>query len=249
MAVTLPVEAVAAVNATIIAVSPESPVALSSRQSFYAKVVYDSDQPLLMQARGWLNGHEVEAAMFNASPTYPAGHGEALVWLAYNPGGKVDEIHALVCDTNWHPITEATTKVQARWVNGAATVPDAPWVRQLSDEQQRMISQQIQNWTSGSRSWLWNIIALAMMWCVPGYPVLQLIALWRLRGGARLLSLLPLVLMLPTYAFCFFALLHESNLWPLWAIFLSPLAFLYELILLLIFRRKKTAPPVLPQIG
>lgn len=247
--ITLPVEAMAAVSASVVAVSPESPVKLLSRESFYAKVVYDSDQPLLIQARGWLNGHEVEAVMFNASQTYPAGHGEALVWLAYNPGGKIDEIRALVCNTNWNPITEATAKVQAQWIAAAAPAAEAPWVRQLSDEQQRMVSQQIQNWTNGPWEWLWDIVVLAMMWSVPGYPVLQLIALWRLRGWSRLFSLLPLIFILPTYIFCLDALSHQSNLWPLWAIFLSPLAFLYELILLLVFRRKKIAPPTLPQIG
>lgn len=246
--VVLPVCINAAVSVNITAVSPESPVILSVRSTLYARVVYDSDQPLMMQASGWQGGHEVEAAMCNASQVYPAGHGEGLVWLAYNEGGRIDEIRAVAYDIHWQPITEASAAVQARWVATAQPAPEAPWVRELGDAQERAFLQAERTRANGPWAWLGNLLAFIMFWTVPGYPILQIIAFWRLRGWPRLISAVPIAVMLPTYAFCLDALSHGSNLWPLRAIFLSPLAFLYVTVLLLVFRRKKATPPVLEKI-
>ena len=243
-----PAGAMAAVHISITDVSPVPPVALSARTSFKARVVYDSDQPLKLQAAGWLGGQEVTAAMCNASQTYPAGHGVGLVWVAYNAGGRIDQIRAVAYDSRWRPITEASAPAQVKWVSQAQPAADAPWVRELADAQNRMVSQGGQNYLSGPLGWFLNVLVMAMFLSVPGYPALQIIALWRLRGGARLLSAAPLIVMLPTYAFCLYALSRESNLWPISAIFLSPPMALYEIVLLLVFRRGNQAPP-LPEMA
>jgi hypothetical protein len=73
---------------------------------------------------------------------------------------------------------------------------------------------------------------------VPAYPLLQFFALWKLRGPARLLSALPLSFMLPVYAFSLFALSQGSSLWPLYAVFASPVAFVITLAVVTIARRQ-----------
>jgi hypothetical protein len=242
------VGAMAAVRVSITDVSPASPIALSARTSLYARVVYDSDQPLKLQAAGWRGGREVKAAMCNASQTYPAGHGVGLVWVAYDAGGRIDQIRAVAYDNRWRPVTEASVPVKVEWVTQARPAAEAPWVRELGNEQTRVISQGAQNYMSGPLGWVLDVLVMAMLLSVPGYPVLQIIAFWRLRGAARLFSAVPLIVMLPTYAFCLYALSRESNLWPIWAIFLSPPMALYEIILFLIFRRGNHAPP-LPEMA
>lgn len=242
-AILLPTGVMAAVNVQITDLSPASPVVLSSRASLYARVVYDSDRPLKLQAQGWLGGREVKAAMYNASQTYPAGHGEGMVWLAYNAGGRIDQIRAVAYDNRWHPITRATAGVQAEWSAQAPPATEAPWVRALDAAQQRVITQEAHNYMNGPLGWVAGALALAMFLTVPGYLILQTIALRWLRGRGRWIAAAPLIVMLPTYAFCLYAFSRESNLWPISAIFLSPPAFLYVLVILLVFHRERNQPP------
>jgi hypothetical protein len=74
------------------------------------------------------------------------------------------------------------------------------------------------------------ILTILAFLSVPGYLILQIIAWWKLRGTAQLLACVPLLFMLPIYCFCLYALSRGSNLWPLWAIFASPVAFLITLL-------------------
>jgi hypothetical protein len=67
--------------------------------------------------------------------------------------------------------------------------------------------------------------------------LLQVYALWKLRGPARLLSALPLSFMLPIYGYCLYALTQGSNLWPLYAIFASPVALIITLVVVIVARR------------
>lgn len=92
---------------------------------------------------------------------------------------------------------------------------------------------------------LWSVCATVLVplafLAVPVYPIMQVVALVKLRGPARLLSALPLAFMLPVYAFCLYALSRDSNLWPLYAIFGSPLAFLFTLAVFIRARRHRPA--------
>lgn len=59
------------------------------------------------------------------------------------------------------------------------------------------------------------------------YPVLQGWALWRLRGRQRWVAAAALAVMIPVYVISGLAYKNGSNLWPIWAILLSPLAGIY----------------------
>jgi len=71
-----------------------------------------------------------------------------------------------------------------------------------------------------------------IFWAVPGYFVLQGLALWRLEGVWRLAGALPLLAALPLAGHALIALSAGSNLWPLLLIFFAPLGLLYLLGLL-----------------
>ena len=233
------------------ATSPESPATLAPQQSLYVRVEYQSDQPLRLQASGYLRGIKGERFMVNASPAYAAGTGEALVWLAGDPGARIDEIRVLVHDQNWKLLTTVSVPVQAAWHAGITGTEPAAWVKPLNDAQQHPVGQDLKK-SSGIVRGLWSFfasgfVALAFL-SVPGYPILQVYAFYRLRGPRRLLSALPLSFMLPTYAFCLYALSRDSNLWPLYAIFLSPVAFLIVGGMLL-YDRRRPAPPPLSKAG
>lgn len=67
---------------------------------------------------------------------------------------------------------------------------------------------------------------------VLAYPILQFIAVKRMRGGWRVLAYLPLILMVFVFIITIVGFYQQSNLWPLILILVSPLVFLYLVILL-----------------
>ena len=224
---------VAAVTASLTAVDPESPATLGSGQSLYVKVEYESDQPLRVQGQGARGGQTVPG-MTNGSPVYPAGRGTALAWIAYRGPETIDEMRVELSDARWQHITTVGVSVQATWTAIPGARDPAPWVRALNDAQQRAISADMNRAVSGPAAMLSGALAMIFVGCVPLYPVLQAFALWRLRGGFRLAASSALFLMLPIYVFCLWALSRDSNLWPVTAIFASPVAVAWLVGVLLV---------------
>ena len=71
------------------------------------------------------------------------------------------------------------------------------------------------------------------------YVVIQIIAAIKLRGLKRIMVLLPVPIMLTVIAVTFYGYQQQSNLWPIYLIFVSPLAILYVAIMLLVISFKK----------
>lgn len=230
-----------------VAVTPEPANRLAPGQNLYVRVAYESGQPLRFQAAGYNQGQKHASLAMNPSPVYSAGKGETVVWLFGQPGARIDEVRIRVCDANWQQLSEVPVKVAAEWRAGVPPAPEAPWATELAAAQQRAVSQAMQEepvaTTLYEKIWFALVAALVPLafLCVPGYPILQAYTLWRLRGPARLLAAIPLAFMLPVYAFCLYALSQDGNLWPLPAIFASPLAFVLTLVVLLVARRKAPA--------
>ena len=67
---------------------------------------------------------------------------------------------------------------------------------------------------------------------VLAYPILQFIAVKKMRGGWRVLAYLPLILMVFVFVITIVGFYQQSNLWPLILILVSPLVLLYLVILL-----------------
>jgi uncharacterized membrane protein YcaP (DUF421 family) len=74
-----------------------------------------------------------------------------------------------------------------------------------------------------------------------GYLVLQPLLAFRWSGRWRIAALVPLIVMVPLVVQAAFAAAADSNLWPLWLIFVTPLAFLYLLSLAGMHRRATRA--------
>ena len=86
---------------------------------------------------------------------------------------------------------------------------------------------------------------LDLLWLtVPGYVILQVVALMRSSGGSRLAAALPLFGMVPVFAFTAVALVQESNLWPLWMLFTCPVAMVYVAVVAVLAPRSGT--PIAP---
>ena len=86
---------------------------------------------------------------------------------------------------------------------------------------------------------------LDLLWLsVLAYVVMQIIVLRRASGFGRVAAALPLVVMAPIFLLTVYGLVQQSNLWPLWLLFASPVALLYVLIVAFFVRpAAKHSPP------
>ncbi len=64
-----------------------------------------------------------------------------------------------------------------------------------------------------------------------GYLILQPFLAYRFSGGWRIAALVPLIAIVPVVIHAGYGIATASNLWPLFLIISTPLAFLYLLIL------------------
>ncbi len=223
-----------------VAVTPEPGSRLAAGQNLYVRVAYESDQPLRMQARGYYDGTKRDQMANNPSPVFPAGSGEAVVWLFGQAGARVDEVRVQVYDAQWRHLLEVPVPLVAEWRAGVTAAPEAAWAAESLAAQARIPpppAVPVTAWEQVKGFLLVLLVPLAFL-SVPGYPLLQVYTLWKLRGPARLLSALPLSFMLPIYAYCFYALTQGSNLWPLFAIGGSPVALSITLVVVIVARRR-----------
>ena len=80
------------------------------------------------------------------------------------------------------------------------------------------------------------------------YLPLQIYACPHWRGGWRIAAFVPLLLMVPVFVITGIALAQESNLWPIFLIFLAPVGTAY-LVILFVIRRFVTARPNVVEAG
>jgi hypothetical protein len=212
---------------TIMERDPAPGVALSLDEALFVRLTYTSDTPLRFQASGYRGGTVLEKDVrMNPAPVYPAGSGEAVVWISYGTPATVDELRVEVYDSRFQLLSSLRHRVDAEWRQNAA-VPRvrAAWVDRLNGAQQQMISVALQD--DGSDSLLWMLLFQVIGLSIPGYFILQFWTWRRWAGGWWVLGLLPLIVTVPVGVYTLFALAAGSNLWPLLMIFTLPCAFAY----------------------
>jgi hypothetical protein len=218
-----------AVTLEIVQVDPGPDAVLGPRWPLYARVHYRSGVPLRLQAMGGLNGHDAKAELMNGTVLYPAGEGDALVWLARNDGGSIDELRVNGTGDDWSPVAKGALSVRASWVEGGATPAPAAWVMDLQMRQKALLDGELRRRAAAPGNAATGVLSALFFplvgLTIPGYLILQVYLIKR--DGLRSLSALPLAVTLPAYAFSLFSLSRGGNLWPLFTLFVSPPAFLF----------------------
>ena len=221
------------VSIEVVRMSPSSGFVLPRFGQIYIEVAYRSDQPLRLQARAFADGQSLDAGqMMNASAVHPAGSGRALVWVGYSQAAVIDEIRVTAYDAKWQPLKTLPVARPAHWLAKSAEKRSNPpdWVEALIDAENR-IAEQYRNENPPAPDPLGEAILSFMLLAVPGYFILQAIALVTQRGRWRWAASAPLLVMAPAVLHAVFALSAGSNLWPLVFIFTAPLGFLYLALL------------------
>lgn len=209
---------------------------LALSQSLRLRLHYRSDMPLRFQLRPADLDACQRSAMMNTAPPYPAGEGEAYVWVAFREVCPSPALRVDVYDERWQPVMQVPLRRDYVWQRDtvAANEPLPAWATQLSQAQQQATREQLQTLSGDQDPGAVDIVIPLMGWSVLAYLVLQPLLLWRWRGGWRKLAMLPLVISVPVSLYTLFALLAGSNLWPLVMLFTFPLLCLYLLAVLLI---------------
>ena len=83
-----------------------------------------------------------------------------------------------------------------------------------------------------------------LIWlAVPAYILLQFVVIWWTSGPSRWVAALPLVFMIPVFVLTGVGIAQESNLWPIWLLFASPVALLYVIVIAFVRPTAKHSPP------
>jgi hypothetical protein len=235
----------------IVATDPASTETLYRGESLSVRLAYEAAIPLRFSVEGFAHGERLTGAHSNTVPVYPAGRGEAIVWLGFHSPVYLDEVRVRVMDEHWQVRDVLEQPVSFFWDRQPRAAPraEAGWVAELNAAQTNMVRAAAAAQAAGQAGeegvdYL-TVLLMLMFWSVPGYIALQVYTLARYRDGWRKAALVPLVLMVPLIAYTLFALIAGSNLWPLMLIFLTPVAFLYLAgLLLLRFSRRRSQKPL-----
>ncbi len=199
---------------------PAADEVLGVGQPLYLRLVYRSDVPLRFQLRS--TGDAGLSALMNPAPLYPAGTGEALVWLAHRKPVYLDSATLLLFDENWQELQTIEVPLRARWGIDGTSGAEPGWVTQLRQEQQEQVRVAASVRDSGG-DWLVTLMALSL----PGYLILQVMVWRRWRGTWRRAGLLPIWVAVPLLAYTVALLIAGSNLWPVILLLIMPILFLY----------------------
>lgn len=197
---------------------------LARGEGLFVRLTYRSNRPVRFRMQGYARGTEVkDGAMYNGAPPYPAGEGEALVWLAYRQPIHIDEIRVTALDVGWEPLTSSSVAVDLAWSPAAGHRERAAWTARLSNEQQAAMRQQIEQRDSSGGALLFFLLVGGVL----GYFVLQPLTVLWLDGRWRLAAAAPLIATVPLMLHAAYAFAAGANLWPLLLIFCLPVATLY----------------------
>ncbi|MCX7303254.1 MAG: hypothetical protein NTV73_02790 [Hyphomicrobiales bacterium] len=214
--------------------SPSSSFVLARDGTIYMEIAYRSDQPIRLQARAFASGVSVDKGQkMNASVVHPASNGRALVWVSFGEPAVIDEIRVTAYDETWRPLQTLAVPRPAQWLAKSAETSVEPpgWVHTLIDAERKIAEQYREDNPPESDPWGSALVAF-MFLAVPGYFILQVIALLTQRGRWRWAAVAPFLIMAPAAVHAGLALNAGSNLWPIVLIFAAPLGFLYLAILL-----------------
>jgi len=233
-----PASAQAPVHLYLLATDPPTGSTLQRGEAFYARVQYQTDREIRIWGRG--KGVDKVPGKSHPSPVYGPGAGEALVWFTLDVPGKIDvmRVEAVPPDRQ-EAVAAAEFPVKLRWEEGAPKHARAPWVDPMAADLQEQVQDRLASATSGTG---WDIFMVLLLASTPGYLAAQAFAFWRMRGRYGVAFWLPVGAMALVYLFVLLGVLAGSNIAPMWVVFLSPIALIYVIVLLILdFRRSSHA--------
>jgi hypothetical protein len=211
---------------------PGQEAILRRGQPLYLRFRYRSDTPIHILVSGAYRGDVVRGYLHDGEELFPAGNREAVVWLAYRFGAKIDYVQVRLWNANKAQVAKAAFPIRAEWTGredtGSGGEREAEsWVANLTVGQRERLAATL---SDASEAGGWDPFDLIFL-CVPGYFLLQVALARGTSGWRRKAALAPAVIMVPILAYTVLALAAQSNLWPLVMLLTAPLAFAYLVVL------------------
>jgi hypothetical protein len=227
----------AAVRVQVMETDPESPATLGHWEKFYLRIAYETDRPITMRVEPYA-GATPEPAADSGSQSRGPGKGEAAFWIAYTEPARVDRIVVQEIDAMQQPIAQAEMAVDLTWTGRktAAPRPRPEWVVQFEADRVRLQKEMMQARADRPLPWWETALFVAAVLSIPIYFIVQVVVLWRWRGGWRIAAAVPAVPMTLFLGHAILAAFAGSNLAPIFLIF-TCLPALIDLLALSSLRR------------
>jgi hypothetical protein len=232
----LSVPAGAQVRVQVLDMDPAAAATLGHWEQFSLRIEYETDRPIRVRAEALLAGERV-TSINGGSPRYEPGLGDALCWFAYTEPARIDTVIVTAVDEETGAVVATTERsVGVTWTGRRNSRPRAraAWVERLQAAQDARARAPREAAANEPDSPLESFWLAGIMWSVPAYFLLQMLALWRLRGRWRIAAIVPAVPMAAIVTHACLAFLAQSNLFPLFLLFASPPASLYLAFLLVV---------------
>lgn len=225
-----------------------APIEVAPNQRVQVRVAYRTDVPTHIYVQPYRRGQQVGA---NCGAPEVTGEGEFLTCFSLDrPGDEVDELR--VSAGNGNP--QRTPEI-ARWPLHAVASADAPpagavpaWVTRL-EAQRRAIAQAHMPGPPSAVDMGLGLVVVGFAWAMLALGLAGLLwplwAVWKWRGGWRVLAAIPAAVVALVLLNLVVGLLFDPsshNLWPLELAMAGGFAALAMLALVLVRRWKARAP-------
>ena len=211
----------------ILSVDPSSPAEIGQSGDFALRIGFSSTQPVIISVEPLYKGRAVPA--INGGQAHvKAGQGEILLWFSYSKPQRIDAVSVIASSAAGKFVTQTYLPVELAWTGRPAAPRErARWVQRLKEEERKQTKDQAEASYNSPIMQLMDLLAEAMMLAVPGYFLLQMVLLWRLRGSWRKAAAAPLLPMGVVIAYVVYALLDGSNIVPVALVLTAPFALIY----------------------
>jgi len=200
MALAVAADAHAETQVRVLATYPAgTSITLGANQNFYLRIGYTADAPVMIWARPYFQGREVNAGS-NPSRRY-TGSGEALGWFfLMEPGAMVDEVRISAGDgsrNGTHLVATYGVRVSGS-ARPAEPANEPAWLTTLREEDKRAqreaYDQQLNTPVSAGDMVLFNGFMLMVVALAFGGIAAPIWAIRRWHGGWRIAAAVPAVM-------------------------------------------------------
>lgn len=220
-------------SARIVAFDPPAGTELDAYDKLYLHIAYESDRQVRFKVVPLRNGLELEYGLMTSSTmVWPSGTQDALAWISFSNATRIDEVHIVVLDSDWHKLGLIGLKLDISWNSTPVEVQRKPveWVEKLI-RKNRLRQEFAFDPNPQKQEVVYDAFFYASVILIPLYLLLQIRFLYAWRGRWRELATVPIISVTPLIVMALLGLGIELRLWIIFIFRGMPFALLYLLAL------------------
>jgi hypothetical protein len=221
----------------VAAQDPADGATLAPGERLFLRIDYDSAVPVRFWAEAYRQEVLQETTAIKRTPPYDAGHGEALVWVAFDEPIRITAVRVTAFDLAWQELGSQILDMTVTWEGAPSSQPRQPadWVRPLQKHHRQVFDTALDPLPE-KPNLFYDVFLVVALISVPCYLLLQIRMLRRYRGSWRRYAAAPLFPLVPMALYSLIGLGLETNHWVIFLTYYTPVALLYLGILWLVKR-------------